>query len=104
MDNFCKTNKKLLSWSGFWFDGDSVKNKQTFSIIVCSLITVVLVISPEVYFIHQNRKTIMEVTRAASECLTNILCIIKMIVVYWNRNTIRQLFNEMKTEWNSKYN
>ncbi|GAB0089803.1 Odorant receptor [Sergentomyia squamirostris] len=100
MDNICETNKKLLNWSGFWFEGDSVKYHQTLRIIVCFLAAIVLVVSPEMFCIYQNRKNLMEVTRVTSECLTNTLCTIKMIVVYRNREKLRQLFNEMQTEWN----
>ncbi|GAB0092958.1 hypothetical protein DMENIID0001_080100 [Sergentomyia squamirostris] len=99
MEDFCKTNKKLLNWSGFWFEGDSVKNHQKLRCFFCLSITFVLLLCPEFYCIYQNRNDPLEISRVISEVLTTSLSFIKMIIFLVNQDKIRKLFNEMKQAW-----
>ncbi|XP_055680087.1 odorant receptor 13a-like [Lutzomyia longipalpis] len=99
MEGFCGTSKKLLIWSGFWFEGNTVKSVQKFKCFMSFSLAFTFVMLPELYFIYQERNDMLKVSGCISEALTNLLTLTKMIIVYRNRDKLRTLFNDMRETW-----
>lgn len=98
LPNIWKNNKTSINWSGFWSDAP----KTVFQLIRCFItlsLTIFLVIIPECLYMHQNWENMISVSQCLLETLTNVLSFLKMVIVFFYRQELQYLVNDIENRW-----